>query len=241
LDSTTGLRSPRDLRPMARLTVFALTLWAVVDVLHTLLAVGYYEHRITVVTHGSADVPPAWMAYELMHRFLPGGVARVVADRSWLLASLFAAVAVIAWLDRARRHVARLGGKPAWAQWWAIGGWLIPLANLVIPFLVMRDVKRAAGTAARPAPVSAWWAGVLATLLVQWLGWVYPTVTARGGTFDQTALDTRWAAYPLWSAATVLTVLTAILTARVVRRVTQAQRWSAHAQRWTEAGGTGSR
>ena len=51
--------SLRDLRPTARLTVLAMILWAVVDVLHTIIAVGHYEHRITVVTHGNADVLPA--------------------------------------------------------------------------------------------------------------------------------------------------------------------------------------
>jgi len=33
--------------------VIALALWAVVDVLRTTVAVGHYEERITVVTHGA--------------------------------------------------------------------------------------------------------------------------------------------------------------------------------------------
>ena len=72
------------------------------------------------------------------------------------------------------------------------------------------------------------------SLLLHVLGWLYPTVTSRGGVFHHTALDTRWAAYPLWSAETAMTVFTAILTARVVGAITQAQRWSTQAQRWTQ-------
>lgn len=34
------------------------------------------------------------------------------------------------------------GGTRKWSSKWAIGGWFIPLANLFIPFLVMRESER---------------------------------------------------------------------------------------------------
>jgi hypothetical protein len=179
VEPITSQRSLFDLRPTARLTVLALILWAIIDVLHTIIAVGNYEHRITVVTHGSADVGPAWLVYELLHHLMPGGLANTVAGRTWIAASLLAAATVITWLYQARRN------------------------------------------AERAAPVS-WWAIVLVTLLFHGLGRLYQIVTARGGAFAHTTLDTRWVAYPLWTAATVMTVLTAILTARMVRQITHA-------------------
>lgn len=46
-------RPPRGRWRPARWAVIALALWAVVDVLRTTVAVGHYEERITVVTHGA--------------------------------------------------------------------------------------------------------------------------------------------------------------------------------------------
>ncbi|WP_203911446.1 hypothetical protein [Rhizocola hellebori] len=149
-----------------------MSLWAILDVFHTIMAVGHYEDRITVVTHGSADVVPAWLAYEVWQQLMPRGDATIVADRFWIAGSVVAAVAVVIWLVRTRRNA-------AWA--WA-------------------------------------WASVLIAVLVQGLFWVYQAVTSAGGAFDKTALDTRWVAYPLWTVASLVTVLAAIRTARAVRQ-----------------------
>ncbi|WP_433833600.1 hypothetical protein ACQP2E_19295 [Actinoplanes sp. CA-015351] len=46
-----------------KLARVALVLFAVVDVVATVLAVGHYEDRITVVTHGRPDIGPAAYAY----------------------------------------------------------------------------------------------------------------------------------------------------------------------------------
>jgi hypothetical protein len=217
----------------ARLAVVVLILWVVIDVIRTTLAVGHYEHRISVVTHGDVDVWPAWMAYELLDYLLPLGMATTVADRSWILGSLVAAAAFVTWLYRARRNAGRLGGSLEWAPGWTVGGWFIPVGGLVIPYLVVRDVLRASGPARRPAPVGWWWASVLVTVLLNRLIWLYDVVTSDGGMFEEAALDTRAVAYPLWTAGTMMTVVTAFLSARVVRRITEAQ------QRTGEAGATG--
>ena len=207
----------------ARLAVVALILWAVLDMLRTTLAVGCYEHRITAVTHGDVDVLPASMAYDLLNSLMPSGMATTVADRSWILGSLVAAAALITWLYQARRGAGRLGGGTlAWAPGWAVGGWFVPMAGLVIPYLVVRDVRRAGGPTPQPAPVGWWWASVLVTMLLNRLIWLYQVVTSDGSTFAETAVDTRTVAYPLWTAGTVMTVVTAFLSARVVRRITEA-------------------
>ncbi|GIJ30145.1 hypothetical protein Vqi01_53070 [Micromonospora qiuiae] len=90
----------------------ALSVWAAVDVLRMILAVGRYEDRIVVVTHGNPDVGPAWWAYEIADVLLPAGVAvPVVADRVWLLATVVAAVTFLGWWQRTRR--ANWGGLAA--------------------------------------------------------------------------------------------------------------------------------
>lgn len=210
----------------------ALTLWTVVDVLHTTFAIGYYEHRITGVSHGDVDVWPAWMAYELLNALMPLGAATTAADKPGILGPLVAATAFVTWLYQARRNAARLGGVPEWAPAWAVGGWFIPVAGLVIPYLVVRDVWRATGPTSQPPPVGWWWASVLGTVLLNGLIWLYRVITSDGGIFEGTALDTRTVAYPLWTAGTAMLVVTAFLSARVLLRITEAQ------QRTAEAGAT---
>ncbi|MEO3816753.1 DUF4328 domain-containing protein [Plantactinospora sp. B24E8] len=72
---------------------------------------------------------------------------------------LVAAVLVIIWCYRVRDNLdAFAGSAPELRTGWAIGGWFVPFANLVIPFRVMADVARVslfrAGT---PGLVWGWW------------------------------------------------------------------------------------
>jgi hypothetical protein len=100
----------------ARLAVAALILWAVSEVLRTIVAVGHYEHRIDVAVHGNTDpVLPALMAYEFLDQLMPRGTATAVTDWSWMLGSAVAAGAFI-WLYRVRQSSGRLGGSPAWVS-----------------------------------------------------------------------------------------------------------------------------
>jgi hypothetical protein len=217
----------------ARLAVVALVLWVVIDVIRTTLAVGHYEDRITVGTHGDPDVWPAWMAYELLVNLMPRATVTAMADRLWILGALAAAVAFITWLYQTRRNAGRLGGTLEWTPGWAVGGWFIPVASLVIPYLVVRDVRRASAPAPQPVQVGWWWTSVLVTVLLNQLIWLYGVVTSDGGRFEGAALDTRIVAYPLWTVGTVMIAATAFLSARVIRRITQAQ------QRIVDAGATG--
>lgn len=54
-------------------------------------------------------------------------------------------VLLIIWLYRAAKNNEALGRQnPRLGPGWAIGGWFIPVANLVIPFIIMDDVWRGA-------------------------------------------------------------------------------------------------
>jgi hypothetical protein len=220
---------PRGPWHAARFASVVLILWAIIGVFRATFAVGHYEERITVVNHGNVDVVPAWLAYILLDHLMPWGMANAMVDRSWIFGSLVAAAAVATWLWLARRHVERYGGTLAWAPGWALGGWLIPVANLVIPYLVARDVQRGSGPVAQSAPVGWWWVCVLATVLIHWLAWPFDMLNSYSGPLYRTALDTRLIAYPLWTAGAVMTVVAAFLSARVMRRITEAQRRAAEA------------
>jgi len=80
-----------------------------------------------------------------------------------LLAYLATAVLVIIWLYRARKNVDTFpDAKPGMRAGWAIGGWFIPLANLVIPYRVVAHTARSSLARSRtPALVGIWWAAFL--------------------------------------------------------------------------------
>jgi hypothetical protein len=97
-------------RTAGRSAVVALSVFAVVDVVRTFLAVGHYEDRITVVTHGEPDVwvPAAGYAlFELAVREAGWASgyhlqANDVYQAVWLLAAVVAVAAAAVWLRRAR-------------------------------------------------------------------------------------------------------------------------------------------
>jgi hypothetical protein len=61
------------------------------------------------------------------------------------LVALAIFVLLIIWLYRAAKNNEALGRQyPRLGPGWAIGGWFIPVANLVIPFIIMDDVWRGA-------------------------------------------------------------------------------------------------
>jgi hypothetical protein len=71
------------------------------------------------------------------------------------------AICVLAWLFRAVSNVPALGrGTPRWSPWQSVVWWFVPVAFLVMPFLVVRDVWQRmspAGERANGAIVGAWW------------------------------------------------------------------------------------
>ncbi|MGI5212186.1 DUF4328 domain-containing protein [Plantactinospora sp. CA-290183] len=79
---------------------------------------------------------------------------------------LAAAVLVIIWFYRAYRNLdAFPGAGSRLAAGWAIGGWFVPVVNLVVPFRVMADVARGSlWRLTTPALVWVWWLSYLVYL-----------------------------------------------------------------------------
>jgi hypothetical protein len=70
-----------------------------------------------------------------------------------------AAIAVPMWMHRCYRNLPALGATGLhWSPVWAAAAWFIPLADLVIPFLIVRELStRSAGTAVTPSPLLYVW------------------------------------------------------------------------------------
>ena len=87
---------------------------------------------------------------------------------AYLLAFLASAVAFLAWLSRSVDNVPPLTGQvPRSTPRWSIGWWFVPIANFVMPYLVVRDLLvRLRGTDGGPIWVLlAWWVAWLGTTL----------------------------------------------------------------------------
>lgn len=79
---------------------------------------------------------------------------------SWLAAGIL----FIIWQYRYATNATALSGPLGLGPGWAIGGWFIPLANLVLPFLQIRQSARASGGI--PGIVVGWYVVYLAGVLM---------------------------------------------------------------------------
>ena len=160
--------------------------------------------------------------------------------RTWtdvlIVVLLLAGTCFIVWLYRLRADVDTFAPtQGGLGRGWAIGGWFIPLANAVLPFLVIRDVIR--GTSAGAGPPAAGGAqpprrarqGVYAVAGLWWGLWILGGVGARlvnvpaQATLSQ--LEHAFGQMQLW---TVFEGIAAVLAVAVIEILTRAdrRRWS---------------
>jgi len=112
-------------------------------------------------TAGKQSLPPGF-ASTLAAAF----VAVFAAALVMLGSSVAQALVVGFWGRDAANNVRAFGAQGlTWSPGWAIGGWFIPYANYVIPFLVLREIWRAAEG---PLGAGAYWRQVP---IPGWTGW----------------------------------------------------------------------
>jgi hypothetical protein len=93
-------------------------------------------------------------------------------------------VLLMVWGSQAYRSLERYGaGGRSWSPGWAVGGWFIPLGNMVIPRLVLSEIERIPHPGNGPAPVGdrwrersllaaglGWWIGLVASAIIVGIG-----------------------------------------------------------------------
>lgn len=85
-------------------------------------------------------------------------------------------VLVMVWMHRAHRATDALQPQSrSWTAGWTVGGWFIPLAQLVIPKLVLGEIERIAASARSGGRVAPNWRQTGAAGL-GWLWWVLGVV-----------------------------------------------------------------
>lgn len=143
-----------------------------------------------------------------------------------LLASLTIFVLLVVWMWRVAKNAEFLGRtNPRFGPGWTIGGWFVPLANLVIPVLVVQDLWRGSDPAtprgdptwrSRPASglVGWWWVAHLLAL-TRWAGGDEAT--------SRSELETMQAYDVVAAVGMAVAVVAAILLIQVVRQITARQ------------------
>lgn len=175
-----------------------------------------------------------WHGYLVVHDYLAGKATDADLDAvdsdvfavlagSWpmLLVRIPAGVAFLVWLWRARVNAELVSGAAAHrrSRGWAVGGWFVPVANLWIPYQVVADVWRASSPRwpATVAPVTAWWALLLASTVVRPFQWAAAShLTNEKDVLTNANMSTLLTALYLVSGALIILIM---------RRVTA---WQTH-------------
>lgn len=143
-----------------------------------------------------------------------------------------AAALTIWWTYRVRRNLDALGARPRFAAGWAVAGWLIPVANLVLPYLVLREVLvlregLVPGEVARDRTATrllvGWWVSLLAAVttagLAALVGTGDPGAAAQRA--DLSIVDGILPGLSLAIAGLLLAALAGVLFILLVRRLSR--------------------
>lgn len=192
-----------------------LAWWAVQQVQSALDAVFTFDAE-------SAEAGVVDSANSLNGALATAGASALVGVVSLLL-SLAVLVCLMVWTSRARQvAVAVSPGEHRFSSTWAVIGWIVPVAALVVPFLTLSDLYKSADprtsqtrgrfTGSIPSLIAGWWGA----WVVSWVLLVIQQVNGNGGT-SALNIPTFSALQWLWLLATVASTVFMIM---VVRRIT---------------------
>lgn len=145
------LDPPRELHGLAWGVYVCLGILAILAIARTFLAA-----KLHVAAEDMGDVRGAFRAYVVL-MVLWGGMV------------LISAWAFIAWFFQAYKNLTRLGVENRrFANGWAIGGWFIPIFNLIRPKLIADDLWR--GSEPGVDTAALWRLGPIPKLVNWWWG-----------------------------------------------------------------------
>ena len=125
------------------------------------LAIGAMVASALVITSGLGLIDRAEAGLATDAELLSfAGLSEDLGNLTTIL-QIASAVCVLAWLHLAVLNVPALGrGTPRWSPWQSVIWWFIPIAFLLMPFAVVRDVWRRmspAGERSSSVIVGTWW------------------------------------------------------------------------------------
>jgi hypothetical protein len=145
----------------------------------------------------------------------------------FVLTQLVIVVMFIIWMFRAAKDNEALGRTGArFAPGWSIGGWFIPLANFVIPVLIVQDLWRGSDRETRRG-VGTWRAGAGSALVgFWWAAWLASLVRfaySDSGLHGRGSLDAIETSNTVALVGVIATAIASILALLVVRAITRRQ------------------
>lgn len=166
--------------------------------------------------------------YDLVQRGQDADDLVSVASGLGGLCSLTILVLLIIWMWRVAKNALDAGRTdPRFAPGWTIGGWFIPVANLVIPGLILQDLWRSSDPsiergdptwrlrAKGSALVGWWWA--------MWILGVLTTVRITGDGNDRDYFERLRVWDSVSAGGQLVRIAAAVLLLLVVRRITRRQ------------------
>jgi hypothetical protein len=182
------------------IVVGATDLWSIVANLHRAsLVSGFASNPLTI------SLPAAHHADNLVD-------ASSIVN---LLALLVVGVLFIIWLHEIVSDLHKVRpGVPRYSPGWAVGGWFIPVFNLVRPKQVVDDAWQSSAPGGGrqsqvPLALNLWWAGWILHGVVAWIGLVM-------GHHSPTALAHHDRVYALSHGVDIVVVFLAIMVVRAL-------------------------
>jgi hypothetical protein len=140
----------------------------------------------------------------------------------WTIGLLGTAALFITWQWRSAKNAELTASTPPrWSPGWSIGGWFIPLANWVIPYLCVREISRSTtrqgdlGISSERSLLPWWWAAFVGMGVLRFIG-----NSMSGAVSSYSEFRARDG---VWFAGALLGVAAAVLAVLVVRRLTELQ------------------
>lgn len=153
-------------------------------------------------------------------------VVEIIVALLYFIAIIVAAVFFLMWLNRAVKNLEPLGVREyKYTSGWAVGWWFIPFANLVMPFMVVRDLWKASV----PGLTGTDWKDLSAGPLMGfwWATWIISNVAAnvgiRGALMDDPSIDELQVSYWTGVISDGFTLVAGMLCILIVLQIDENQ------------------
>ena len=220
-----GYAPTAQVKPLKGLAT-AITVLLVISILLAVFAAAALIHRASVVDDltGSFSIPS--------FQDIKDADDQVKATIALLeLAAVATGIVWIVWQYRFAKNAQALRGNYGLAAGWAIGGWFIPFAWLVLPQLQLFQAAKASdpdippgqssASGRAPASVAAWWvAYVLAGVLFSISSLMRPNENTFGGFSD---IDRFARADRIGAFASLVLIIAAVIAIVMVRALSDRQ------------------
>ena len=136
--------------PFAKVRGLGGTLVVMLGLRAAMRAVTYIVHKVTLPPPGQIDDQQLSSMRTVEMSLL--GVENLI--------TLVTMIMFLVWIHRVFVAIRESGGTTSWSPGWAVGGWFVPVANAVIPWLTVRDALKSLG---KPTVLAGVW----------WLSWLF--------------------------------------------------------------------